>query len=132
MKTNMDSIYKNDKALESGGIWFRVSPTTRFLVKRFGGANSEPVKRALAMYHKPYARQLSQDLLSPEEVALITAKTFVHSCLIGWEGVVIDDKETQFDKETAIKLLVNMPEMLEDLFSYAQDGANYREELGNS
>lgn len=130
MKTNLDSAYKNAENLEKEGVWFVVGKA-KFLVKRFGGSNSEPVKRALATFHKPYARMIAKDMVSDDDLRAITAKTFVHACLLDWSGVEINGKEEPFEKELAIKFFLALPDLLEDVFAYAQDGSNYREELGN-
>lgn len=132
METNLDRVYKSDSSLETEGIWFRVSEETRFLVKRFGGSNSKPVQAALAKYHKPYARLIEKGTIADATLKKIMAETFVSACLIDWEGVVIDKKDTPFDKDIAVKFFTQLPDLLEDLWAYATSGENYREELGNS
>lgn len=132
MQSNLDKLFKNDKNSESGGIWMEVSEEIKFLVKRFGGFNSQPVKMALAKYYKPYARQVETGTLSADKEREIQNRVFVESCMLDWKGVQIDGQEVPFSKEEAVKLLNSLPELADTLVNYANDPKNYREDLGNS
>ena len=132
MKTNLDSLFKSDSVSETKGIWFNISETTGFLVKRWGGENTHSIKAALAKYHKPYARLIEMGTMDPEKEKEIHVKVFVHSCLEDWKGVEIDGKETKFEKEIAVKFLLNLPDLADTLIGHATDNKNYREDLGNS
>lgn len=132
MKTNLDNFYKTNKKEEKEGIWFDISEDVAFRVKRFGGSNSEAVKRAMAKHHKPYARRIENGSLDAKKEDEIMAKVFVESCLVDWKGVEIDGKDTPFDVETAIKFFINLPDLRIELFEFATSAKTYREELGNS
>lgn len=132
MKTNLDKLFKNDKSLEESGIWLKLSEETGFLVRRFGGYNSQKVKSALAKHYKPYARLVENGTLDPIKEKEIMIKVFVESCLIDWKGVEIDGVETPFSMEIAVKFFTALPELSETIVNYASDSKNYREDLGNS
>lgn len=132
MKTNLDSMFKTDDALESGGIWFDLTDTTGFLVKRFGGLNSPKVKAAMSKYFKPYARQIENGTMDLKKEKEIMYRVFVESCLVDWKGVEIDGQEVPFSTDAALKLLCRLTDLADTLVEYAQDMKNYKEELGNS
>jgi len=132
MKTNLDELYKTNTNFEKDGIWLDISEKVGFLVSRFGGANSERVKLALAKYHKPYSRLIEKGTLPIEKETELTIKAFVEACLIDWKGVEIDGKETPFSKEVAIEFFKGLPDLLDELVSQASNSSNYKIELGNS
>lgn len=132
MKTNLDSLFKNDSKLEEAGIWLSLSENTGFLVRRFGGYNSPKVKAALAKHYKPYARLVDAGTMDPAKEREIMVKVFVESCIVNWKGIEIDGKEVQFSQELCVKFLTELPELSDTLVNYASDSKNYREDLGNS
>lgn len=131
MSTNLDKLFKTEKSLETDGIWFEVSETTGFLLRRFGGLNNPKVKELMNRLYKPYARMIENDTLPAEKTLEITAKVFILSAMIDWKGVEIDGKDAPFSTDEAVKLMVRLPELYEALFKYASDYNNFREDLGN-
>ena len=132
MKTNLDTLFKTNLSYESEGVWFDINEQTSFRVRRFGGANSNKVKMALAKYHKPYAKQVDAGTLSIEKEKEIMIRTFVDSSMVEWKGVEIDGVDTQYSPEAAVKLFIGIPELFQTLFSYASDISTYKDALGNS
>ena len=132
MKTNLDKFFKTDSDLERDGVWFEISDDIGFLIRRFGGKNSDRVKLALAKYHKPYTRQIEKGTLDPQKETELMTKAFVESCMIDWKGVEIDGESVPFSQETAFKFFLELPELLSELFNHANDVNSYKEELGNS
>lgn len=132
MKTNLDKFFKNSKDLESQGIWMDISEGVGFLVKRFGGYNSEPIKKAMAKYYKPYAKQIEMGTLSQEKSAEIMFRVFVEACVINWQGIEIDGEKKPFSVDDCVKLFCQLPELGDAVVQYSSDSKSYREELGNS
>lgn len=132
MKTNLDGIYKTDKDLESNGVWFDISETAGFLVKRFGGKNAAEMKKIHAKHFKKYARQIQQGALPAEKEEELSVRVFVECCVIDWRGIEIDGEKVEFSKEKCIDLLLELPDLAEALVAYATDKDCYKEELGNS
>lgn len=131
MKTNLDQLFKTDKALEDGGVDFAINDKTSFRVRHFTQTNPR-VKAAMAAYYKPYARQIELGTLEQEKGNEITVKLFIDTCLVSWKGVEIDGKEADCNKENAITLFRALPTLFDALWKHANDFNNYREELGNS
>ena len=132
MKTNLDKLFKTNEELEKSGILVVLSDTLEFNLKRFGGKNSTPVRAAYAKYHKPFARQIEMGTFDKDKEREILVKIFVDSCLTGWKGVEIDGALVEFNRDSAISLLVALPELFETLFEQASKVDNFKEDLGNS
>lgn len=132
MKSNLDAMFKTDKNLEKEGVWFEVADGVKFLIKRFGGANSEAVKKAMAKYYKPHAKMVERGIMPVHKEVEIMAKVFVDVCLIDWEGVEIDGEIVPFNKEKAVEFFCGLPELLDTLMEYAQGQESFKEDLGNS
>ncbi len=130
MKTNLDG-FKSDAKQEKEGVWFEAADGVRFLVKRFGGMNSPEIKKALAKYHAPYAKLIARNLLPEDKERKIYTKIFVDACLLNWEGVEINGELKEYNRESAIELFAELPELMEMLIEYAQDVVNFSEDVGN-
>lgn len=131
MKTNLDKMFKTEKSLEADGIWFDISETTGFKLKRFGGHNNPRVKELMNRLYKPYARMIENNTLAPEKETEITARIFIMTSMTDWKGVEIDGKEVPFSVEEAVKLMIALPELYEALYKHASDFQNFKEDLGN-
>ena len=130
MKSNLDKHFKQDNSLEQNGVWFELENGVKFLIRRFGGSNTE-VKKAMVKYYRPVAKLIEKNLMPPEKEKEVVSKAFIKSCIIDWEGVEIDGELRPFDFDTAVQLFSSLPELLETLMEYAQDSENYREDVGN-
>jgi len=131
MQTNLDKFYKTNQSLEKSGIWIMITDDIGFLVRRFGGANSDKIKVALAKYHKPYARQIEKGTLGADKETELMTKAFVESCMIDWKGVEIDGKETEYSVDVAVDFFTNLPELANEILVQAQTVDNFKEEVGN-
>ena len=138
MKTNLDHLFKTNSTMEEEGNWFNLSDDIGFRMRRFNDTNPN-VRKALATYFKPYARQIEMGTMDPAKEREIMVKLFVNSSMIDWRGVEIDGKATPFSKEVAVKFLLGLPDLFQSLMAYAQDFKNFqaedegsKEELGNS
>lgn len=132
MKTNLDKFFKNSESLEANGIWFNVSDETGFLCRRFGGYNSEKIKKSLAKHYKPYARQIELGTFPREKQMEIMFRVFVESCVIDWKGVEIDGKQESFSVDACVKLFCSLPDLGDAVVEYASKSESFREDLGNS
>lgn len=131
MKSNLDKLFKTNKVLENEGVDFAIDDKTSFKLRHF--INSNPrVKAAMAAYYKPHARQIELGTLDQEKADEITVKLFIDTCLVSWEGVEIDGKEVECNKENALSLFKSLPQLFDTLWKHCNDFQNYREELGNS
>lgn len=137
MKSNLDKLFKTDKEVEKTGVWLEISDETGFLVKPFNASNPT-IRAAHARHFKPYAHQIEHGTLDAEKEREIYIRIFVGACLVDWKGVEIDGKPAKFDKDLAVKFLMELPELFTTLMKHAEDFRNYKsehdgvEELGNS
>ena len=131
MQTNLHTLFKTNKELESQGIVLDFGGGLKFTVKRFGATNPK-VKALMAKYYTPYTHAIQTGNLPPELESEISTKVFVESSMVSWEGVVdAEGKEIPFTTENAIKLLIDLPELATKLLEYASDYKNYKESVGN-
>lgn len=132
MKTNLDKFFKANSGLEQDGVDFDIGEGISFKVRRFGPSNVR-VKSAMATYYKPYAKQVELGTLPAEKSLEINAKVFVDTCLVSWEGVLDEaGKPLECNKENALKLFKQLPDLFETLWKHANSFENYKEDLGNS
>jgi hypothetical protein len=131
MKTNLDGLFKVSDEIEKEGVWFMVSETAGFLVKRFNRSNPN-VKAAFAAHFKPYARQIELGTLDQSKEHEIMVKIFVQSSLKDWKGIEIDGAVCPFNKDKATEFFIKLPDLFDLILQYASDFKNYREDLGNS
>lgn len=132
MKSNLDALFKANSDFEKDGVWINIGNGVRFRIRRFGGSNSQRLKQAMAKFHKPVARLVEMDKLSPEENIELMAKTFADACLVAWEGVEIDGSPAECTFDNAVKLFTTLPELFDILFKESQKFDSFKEELGNS
>ena len=132
MSSNLHKLFKMDSSLEQDGVWFEVTDTTKFKIRRFGGSNTK-LSAAYAKHYKTKARLIESGQLPENESRRIFTSIFVESCLVGWEGVTDEDgNEIPFTVENAMNLLSDLPELFDTLWGEAKNQNNYREDLGNS
>lgn len=133
MKTNLHKRFKTNETLEKDGIWFEIDSGVSFLITRFGGFNSPTIKKQMAKYYKPFAKQIELGTLSQEKEKEVMNKVFVESCVKDWKGVCADDgSEIAFNIEKCVELFCELPDMADVLIGHAADYNNFREDLGNS
>ena len=127
----MANLYKKfatnpDK--EKDGIWVNYDDA-RFLIARAGGANTR-FQVTLSSKIRPYKKQIASQTLSDEESAKIMVEVFVEGVLRGWENVEDEnDNPLEFTRENAIKLLSDIPELLEFLREEAFLIGNFKDSL---
>lgn len=132
METNLDAFFKTDEKLEKEGVWFDVPGGSSFLMKRFGGENSQGVKAAMAAHYKKHSKQIANDTLPADKQLEIVFKTFIASSVVDWKGVKDKDgNELEFSPENCLRLFMRLKKLGETLIEYASDFENFKEELGN-
>lgn len=126
-------MYGTNKKSESEGKWYMLSESMGFCLKRFGGANGLRVQKILSEVMKPYKEQVKRGTLSEDKDRRLTLTAFVRGCLVDWKGLEDNGKNLKYTEQAAIDLLVDLPDLANDLLAYSQDMANYQdlEEVGN-
>lgn len=138
MKTNLDADFKTNPIFEREGVDIVIREKSEempnglsFRVRRFNSQNPR-VKAAMAAYYKPYARQVELGTLDQAISDEITRKLFVDVCLVSWEGVEIDGKPAECNKENALGLFRHLPDLFDTLWRAANNMDNFKEVVGNS
>lgn len=131
MEWNIDKAFATDAKSETEGVWFEIQEGVSLLVKRYGGSNSQTIKKAAAKFSAPYSRQIEKGTISPEKDLEIAAKTIVEACIIDWKGIQINGQDQEFKKELCVQLLMDFPELAADVFKFAANPENYKGDLGN-
>ena len=140
MKSNLDSIFGTNKALEKDGVDFVIKEANEetgeaavsFRIRRMVGTNPR-VKAAMAAYYKPYARQIEMGTLPADKDHELSIRLFIDVCLASWEGVTDENgKPLECTKENALKLFTSLPDLFATLQKYSNDFESYKNEVGNS
>lgn len=119
-------LFKTDKDKESGrGITLKYG-TASITIHRAGNGN--PLYRKLNNENlRKHGRELELGLLTPEEDNRIMAEIYAESVVIGWENVCDESgKEMAFNKENAVKLFTDLPDLFADLKNAATDRALFK------
>lgn len=140
MQSNLDKFYKTNKVLEREGIDFVIQEKNEkegleeisFKLRRFSPQNPR-VKAAMAKHHKPYARQIEAGTLPQNTSDELAIKLFIDVSLVSWVGVKDGEGiDIECNKENALKLFKDLPDLYQGLSSYATEFNSFKEDLGNS
>lgn len=131
MKSNLDQFFKSDKKAQAEGVWFTINDQTSFKIRHFDKSN--PImSAAMAKYFKPFAAQVKLGTLSEDKQQEIFIKIFVEVCLADWKGVIVDEKELEFSKEAAMKIMTEYPPLFDALWTFANTFDNYKVIVGEA
>lgn len=126
--------FKTDEKIEQEGINVEYGTASNgkpitFKVARTGGSNTKYLK-LLEARTKPYRRQIQNDTLENKLAEKIFLEVFVDSVLLGWENVE-DASGTLlvFNRENAIKVFTDLPDLYNDLREQASKSALFRAEI---
>lgn len=144
--TDLYSLFGSDKNLETKGKWVYYGPDEKtasaFLIGRAGGANTKYTK-VLAEKLRPYQRLIQQNARKPttEVLEIITnaqKESFIEACLFDWKNVSFkrDGTPVPFNKENAVALLTEFPDLFADLWAQADSVQTFQlesleDEAGN-
>lgn len=99
-----------------------------FFVSRMGKSNKR-YSKALESATRPYRRQIQLGTMNNEKAEEIFLEVFCDTVLMRWENVTgKDGKALPFNKQNAIGLFKDLPEVYERLQEEAQMSANFRDE----
>lgn len=135
-KVNKMSLYKTyqtNNELENKGVELLYgvnddNTEIKFFVARAGKSN-KAYQKALEVTFKPHRRSMQLGTLSEDTASKLMLEVFATTVLKGWENVQDENgKEMAFNKENAIKLLTDLPELYDDLSEKANNVANFRDE----
>ena len=119
--------FSTDEGIEREGVWLDYGGE-KFLVARAGGANTKYLQR-LQHLSKPFTRQIQMGTFDEDQGREIAAQAFAETVILDWSGVM--DREGQvmtFSKEACQQLLIDLPEIFQDIREFAADFTNFRTE----
>lgn len=138
------SIYKQNATnadAEVHGAWFDFGTNEDGSLQRFKLARmaTSNVKYAAAIRKitTKYKKALELNTLSDELAEKVFREAFVDTVLVGWEGISDEKGKTlPFNRDNALKLLTDLPDVYSALQEFAKAAANYRaasldEDAGN-
>jgi hypothetical protein len=130
------SLHKNFAMSEEkmkDGVDIEFSPNDDGSVPTFRiarvSANNPKYMKCMERVSRPYKRQIQLETLTPELTIKINRTVFVESLLLGWSNVQgKDGKEMSFSRENALKLLEELPDLFDELYTNANKASLFRDE----
>ena len=125
--------YGTDEKAELNGVWVGLGDNEdgteiEVLLSRTSDAN-KPYKKAIRKAVAPISRQLEMETISEEKSESIFRSVFATKVLLGWRNVRDeDDNEIEYNKENAIKLLTDLPELYKELKSKANSALIFKKD----
>lgn len=137
MSKSVYDKFATDKKAEQEGITLDYGDGLKIRIARAGGSNTK-FEKLVQSRLKKYERQRQLDLLEIETLRPILREVYAESVVLGWEGVTNREGEVlPFNKENAVKLFEDLPDLFEDIVVQAQKAVLFRQnileaEAGNS
>lgn len=137
---SLRKTFKTDKTAEIDGVWLEVAVNdhngkpVRIKLARMSSSNKRYTK-ALNAATRPHQSAIQNDALDQELAKSLLQEVFVETVLLDWEnlpksdltGVETDVEPLPFNKENALALFAEMPDLYDDWESRAQKAAAFRE-----
>lgn len=130
------SLYKDfatNKQAEVKGVLVEFSANDDntipgFIVSRMSRANKKYTK-ALEKATRPHRRAIELETMNNDLADKIFMEVFVDTVLLGWQNVQDKDgKPLVFNRQNAIMLFTDLPELYDDLQDKAKKAAMFRDE----
>lgn len=123
------NTFATDKNLESGaGVTLDYGKDGKITIHRAGGANQK-YARVASVKLKPYSRQIQTGTADPDVIKRVMAEIYADAVITGWEGVTDKNGKTiPYSKENVVKLLVDLPDLFEEIQKQADLISNFRAE----
>jgi hypothetical protein len=123
------SLFETDKVAEQEGIELILvdgDNEIKFQLARAGGENKKFGSRMTQLL-KPYNRSIAAGTMSDEKSAQLLSQAIAETIILSWSGVTDrDGNDMEFNKENAVQLLVDLPELRSIILDEAQKAANFR------
>lgn len=120
-KFNIYSKYGSDRKKETNGVPFYVDKdsNTYILVARWSNRNVEHSKAQAEL-------TLNAGSYDEQELEQKRIEVFVNHLVKGWHNIFdIDGNEIPYSKENALKLMADLPDLVDELVGFALKRENY-------
>lgn len=139
---NPYAAYRNDPALETGGVWME-EPYFRVKVRRAGGANKRFAKTQERIL-KPVRRLAEQGNLPDDIARQKMAEIYTEAIIVAWEtrddpmstewvtDTIYDPDQgevVEYDEDVGRRALLAAPEFFDLMVGITTTANNYREQL---
>lgn len=121
---SIESLFGADTTLEQDGVWFEYG-SMRFKLARAGGGNTA-YSKTLTMLTKPLRRAIEVGSLKEEKAREVQASLMAKSVVKSWERVRVGGQELPFSEQACYKLLMDYPDLMNELNNQAQRLEFYR------
>lgn len=125
MSKSIFEAYETDSVAEMTGVEISpdLFPDAVFIVARAGGANEQYAKEGEKRF-RPHRKAIENGKLDSATASEIAMNLFIDTQLKGWRGIQhkVDGKlvDLEFNRENAVKLLKQLPELHIELQKKAQ------------
>lgn len=132
MINNLYKQFSTDKKAEQEGVWLTYElddgNSVEFKVARIGRSNKNYIK-VLEKKTRPHRHALSTNTMSDSKANKIQLEVFVEAVLLDWKGIVKEDG-TEFvcNRENAIKLFSDLPDLYDSLKDQAEAASTFKNE----
>lgn len=126
-KTSLYDKFATSKDAEQGtGIVLDYGDAGKITIHRAGGANRR-FKDYTSAKLKPFTRQINAGTMDEEVSRKLTADIYAKTVIVGWEGVTgPDGEELEFTVENVTQVLLDLPDLFDDIQRAAQDASLFR------
>lgn len=132
--SGLHAKFKTDRVKEVEGVAIEFSDAPNddgsiptFTISRMGKTN-RAYSKALEQATRPYRRQIELKIFKEETAESVFMGVFVDTILTGWQHVRNErDEPIPYNKQNAIMLMSELPDVYERLQEEAKLASNFRE-----
>ena len=119
------AIFGTDKKVERQGITIDFGDFV-FHIARAGGSNTKYAK-AMTRIMRKQAKAIKAGTVPANVMQKMLAEVYAESVILGWTGMTdIEGNELVFTKENCVKLLLDLPELFNQLVADAENFNNFK------
>jgi hypothetical protein len=118
------SIFETNKDIERDGFALEYGPST-FILARAGGSN-DAYQRCVDRKMRPYRSAINSGTAQESTLRKVMAEAYSEKVVKAWDGVADrDGVEIPFSQENCLKLLLDLPDLFDELIKESQRIANF-------
>lgn len=126
-KKSIYDKFATDKKAEQEGITLDYGDGMEIRIARAGGSNTK-FESLIQSKLRKYERLRQNDLLEIAVLRPIMREIYAEAIVLGWSGVTDREGNTlPFNKENAIQLFTDLPDLFEDIVVQSQRAALFRQ-----
>jgi hypothetical protein len=119
--------FKTNKQKESDGVWFQIDEQgAKLKIARANNINYKAAQQKKMSRYKHAARAKTIPDSAWEEMF---NELIAETILLDWEGITENGKPLPYSTEAALQYLTDMKDFRELVMGYADDMANFKDEL---